>query len=121
MQFKTTAQVFEEPQLMFSWSDVLVTNGNHDNLIPAPGLGRGLVLVYALLQNILNVPTNVRLYTIAPAAPMFVWTLGTQYQGVEWIAVLGREGRLPTNQGVGVWFNGATQLNVNLYYFVEDR
>lgn len=119
MRMGTTARVYEEAQQMYNWSDIVSAAGD-SVLIPAPGPGRRIVLVYALIQNKTGNVTDIKLFQNTSADDFFNWTLGSQYQSVEWIAVLGREGRMGANNSVGVWLSGANAHNVNLYYFVED-
>jgi hypothetical protein len=119
MQHKTTNQCFEEPQQMYVWSDVVQTAGDNV-LIPAPGRGRRIVLVYALIQNTTANATTVRLFQNTGADVFFRWLLNTTGSILEWIAVLGREGRMGENNSVGINLSGANAINVNLYYFVED-
>jgi len=119
MRFKTSQQCFEEAQQMYNYSAVVSAAG--DNVvIPAPGLGRRIVLVYALVQNTTANATTLALFQNTSASPFFRWLLQTTGNGVEWIAVLGREGRMGENNAVGIWLSGANACNVNLYYFVED-
>jgi hypothetical protein len=118
MRFKTTSMVYEEPQQMFNYSDVVNTAG--DNVvIAAPGLGWRIVLVYALIQNKTQNSTDIALFQNTSASRFFNWTLATTGNGIEWIAVLGREGRMGENTPVGIWLAGANAHNVNLYWFRE--
>lgn len=120
MRMQTSERVYEEAQQMYDWSDVVSAAGDNV-LIPAPGLGRRIVLTYALIQNTTGTPVTVRLFQ-GPALvrSFFRWLLQTQGQGVEWIAVLGREARMTANTAVGINLSAALACNVNLYYFVED-
>lgn len=119
MNKRTAERMEEEPKAMLNWSDVVSTSGDNV-LIPAPGLGRRIVLVYALIQNKTANSTDIKLFQNASANDFFNWTLPTTGNGVEWIAVLGREARMGENNSVGINLSGANAHNVNLYYFVED-
>ena len=118
MKFKTSTLTEQAAQLMGRYVSVVSAAGD-TTIVAAPGQGRRIVVVYAIVENLTQTPTTIILGEGSVANPIFLFTT-EQWTVFNFFSTLGREVRLAGNTALTLNLSGAIAHNVNVYYFVED-